>query len=109
MLVLPEGGGAMSWRLRAAPIIRDVLAATAGQSEEVISKALFEAYPFGMRQYHPYKIWLDEIKRQRGKKAMHPPCHCGHAHGSHRGRCHAADCTCLDYSPGNPNQLELGA
>ena len=21
-----------------------------------------------MRRYHPYKIWLDEVARQRGKK-----------------------------------------
>jgi hypothetical protein len=27
---------------------------------------LREAYPFGERKYHPYKIWLDEIRRQLG-------------------------------------------
>ncbi len=99
----------MSWRKRAEPIIRDVLTSTAGKSEQAISQALFDAYPFGMRQYYPYKIWLDEIKRQRGIKAKHGPCRCGHAHGSHRGKCHAADCNCQAYEMGNPNQLELAS
>lgn len=60
----------MSWRDSAAPIISRILRETAGKPEEHIQKALFEAYPFGIRQYHPYKIWLDEIKKQRsGKRA----------------------------------------
>ena len=57
-----------SWRDSARPIISRVLAETAGQPEKVIKKALYDAYPFGMRQYHPYKIWLDEIKIQRKKR-----------------------------------------
>ena len=88
-------------------IVRDVLAENAGKSEAEIKTALHDAYPFGPRQYYPYKIWLDEIKRQRGTKAKHPPCRCGHAHGSHRGKCHAADCSCDGYSPGNPDQAEM--
>lgn len=55
-----------SWRDHAAPIVAQVLAQTAGQDEKAIKKALFDAYPFGQREMHPYKIWLDEIKRQRG-------------------------------------------
>lgn len=55
----------MSWRERAAPIIWRVLDANKGKSKEEIDKALFDAYPFGERKYHPYKIWLDEIRRQR--------------------------------------------
>jgi hypothetical protein len=57
-----------SWRRQAAPIIEKVLRETEGQDEKVIRGALRAAYPFGERQYHPYKIWLDEIKRQRGAK-----------------------------------------
>lgn len=57
-----------SWRECAAPIIAKVLQNTAGLSEEVIKKALFDAYPFGERKYHPYKIWLDEIRIQLGKR-----------------------------------------
>jgi hypothetical protein len=57
-----------TWRDIAAPIIADVLRETKGKEEKEIKKALFEAYPFNERQYHPYKIWLDEIKRQRALK-----------------------------------------
>lgn len=53
------------WRDRAGPIIARVLKETRGKSEKEIRAALREAYPFGERKYHPYKIWLDEIKRQR--------------------------------------------
>ena len=59
-----------TWRDHARPIVARVLTETAGQSEEAIKKALFDAYPFGMREYHPYKIWLDEIRVQRGKKRV---------------------------------------
>lgn len=55
----------MSWRERSATVIRKVLEETKGQPKEVVDKALFDAYPFGPRQYHPYKIWLSEIQVQR--------------------------------------------
>lgn len=58
------------WRKEAAPVIRKVLMDTQGKPEAEIRKALHDAYPFGQRAYHPYKIWLDEIQRQRGKR--HP-------------------------------------
>lgn len=57
-----------TWRDGARPIIAEVLEKTKGCDESIIKKALYDAYPFGERQYHPYKIWLDEIKVQRGKK-----------------------------------------
>lgn len=57
-----------SWRDYARPIIAKVLKENAGQDEAVIRKALKDAYPFGQRDYHPYKIWLDEIAVQRGTK-----------------------------------------
>ena len=45
-----------------------------GKAEKEIKKALREAYPFGERKYHPYKIWLDEIKVQMGKRKFgHKP------------------------------------
>lgn len=56
------------WRKQAAPIIAEVLKETEGQDEKVIRKALKEAYPFGPREMHPYRIWNDEIKRQRGTR-----------------------------------------
>ena len=100
----------MTWRARATPIIRDVLARTAGQPEKAIKRALVDAYPFGPREHHPYKIWLDEIRRQRGKRPNRGPCGCSHGTGSHRGRigpCLADDCDCRKYEPGNPDQAEL--
>ena len=54
----------MSWRERAAPIIRQVIAS----EPENLRKALRDAYPFGARKMWPYKIWCDEIRRQLGKK-----------------------------------------
>ena len=58
----------MTWRAQATPIIERVLKETEGKPEHDIRVALYEAYPFGPRKHHPYKIWLDEIKRQRGEK-----------------------------------------
>ena len=55
----------MSWRDSARPIISKVLHETQGMAPREIDAAIFDAYPFGQRRYHPYKIWLDEVKRQR--------------------------------------------
>lgn len=57
-----------SWRDIARPIIARVLAENKDADDITIRKALHDAYPFGERQYHPYKVWLDEVARQRGKK-----------------------------------------
>jgi hypothetical protein len=54
------------WRAAATPIIAKVLKDTQGLPEKDIKKALQDAYPFGQREYHPYQIWLSEIKIQRG-------------------------------------------
>lgn len=58
----------MTWREHARPIIAKVLADNEGKTEKEIRKALREAYPYGQRSMHPYKIWCDEIKVQRGQK-----------------------------------------
>jgi hypothetical protein len=58
----------MTWRENARPIIAKVLADNKDETDKVIRKALQEAYPYGQRAMHPYKIWCDEIKRQRGLK-----------------------------------------
>lgn len=64
----------MAWRDYAAPIIAKVLKENRGKPEKEVRKALKEAYPFGERKYHPYKIWLDEIKVQTGKRKFgHKP------------------------------------
>lgn len=62
----------MSWRDKARPIIAKVLLEMRGHSPEEIDDAIFAAYPFGIRRYHPYKIWLDEVKRQRHTRKPDP-------------------------------------
>jgi hypothetical protein len=57
-----------TWRDIARPIIEKVLKENEGKPDIVIRQALYNAYPFGERRYTPYKTWLDEIQRQRGKK-----------------------------------------
>ncbi len=54
------------WRNLAAPIIAEVLRRFPEDSPER-RRALKDAYPFGERAMHPYKIWLSEIKRQTQK------------------------------------------
>lgn len=56
------------WRNKARPIIARVLKENKGADEQTIKRALRDAYPFGPREYHPYKIWLDEIAVLRGTK-----------------------------------------
>ena len=54
----------MTWRDRARPIIQKVIQKNHGKPEKEIRQALQEAYPFGEKTNHPYKIWLDEIRKQ---------------------------------------------
>jgi len=58
----------MTWREHARPIIAKVLADNKDKTEKEIKKSLQNAYPYGERARHPYKIWCDEIKIQRGLK-----------------------------------------
>lgn len=57
-----------SWRDSARPRIAAILRELEGRPEPEIKQALFDAYPWGERRHYPYKIWLDEIKRQRKLK-----------------------------------------
>jgi len=52
------------WRMAAAPIVMKVLLDNAGQPLQVVRAALRKAYPFGPKSNWPYRIWLDEIRRQ---------------------------------------------
>lgn len=58
----------MTWRKIARPIIAKVLSDNKGKSEKEIRRALRDAYPWGQRSMHPYKVWCDEIKIQMKKK-----------------------------------------
>lgn len=58
----------MSWREEAADIIGRTIAETDSKDLPLLRQRLRDAYPWGERKNHPYKIWLDEIKRQLGLK-----------------------------------------
>lgn len=58
----------LSWRDHCRTIISKVIEENKGKPHKQIITALKWAYPYGERRYHPYKIWLDEIKVQTGKK-----------------------------------------
>ena len=51
-----------SWADKAREVIAKVKRANPGVEGEELKKLLSAAYPFGERQYHPYKVWLKEVK-----------------------------------------------
>jgi hypothetical protein len=53
-----------TWRSHAAPIIAKTIKEVGYSDLKALRKALHEAYPFGPRSMHPYKIWCDEVRRQ---------------------------------------------
>lgn len=59
------------WFSRSLEVIADVHAALPSDiSFEERAKAIREAYPFGERKHHPYKMWL---KAQRQYLARYAP------------------------------------
>lgn len=51
------------WRTESRRVIREVLAAQPAGTPVLRLKALLsERYPFGERKYHPYRIFLDEVR-----------------------------------------------
>ncbi len=60
----------MSWRNSAANVICECIKANPDADEATLRKIISAAYPFGPRMYHPYKIWLDEVKRQMHYRAI---------------------------------------
>lgn len=62
----------MSWRSEAALIIGDVIRRVGRQDMTALRKALAEAYPWGERENHPYKVWLAEIRHQLGHPLYRP-------------------------------------
>jgi hypothetical protein len=59
-----------TWRDIAKPIIAATIKENQGKELKVVKAALREAYPWGQRKMHPYKIWCDEVKRQLGLKKV---------------------------------------
>lgn len=35
-----------------------------------INRRIYEAYPFGERNYFPYKVWLEQVKKWKAGYAM---------------------------------------
>lgn len=61
----------MTWRDKFRPVIAGVIFAARlrGDDERGIRRSLREAWPPDEpRAYWPYKVWLDEIARQLGRK-----------------------------------------
>lgn len=66
----------MSWRGNARLVIQGVIARVGFDDLAALRKAIREAYPFGPRAHHPYKIWLDEVQKAthgRLKPGWTPP------------------------------------
>ncbi len=61
----------MTWRQRFKPLIAEVLDQVRGRPEGEVKAALRDAFPAGPREHWPYRVWLDEIRAQRGLKG--PP------------------------------------
>jgi hypothetical protein len=61
----------MTWRDEARPIIAGVIAAVGTGDRARLRASLREAYPWGERSYHPYRIWCHEIRVQLGE--VEPP------------------------------------
>jgi hypothetical protein len=57
----------MTWRDAARPIIAEVIKEVGTDDMRKLRAALREAYPWGLRKYHPYKIWCNEIRVQLGE------------------------------------------
>ena len=58
----------MTWRDKARPIIAAVIASHPSADTNSLKRALRKAYPWGPREYYPYKIWCDEVRVQLGLK-----------------------------------------
>lgn len=50
------------WRVKSLEVI-DAAAIPAGATRAEAKAILSALYPFHARQYTPYKIWLEEVKR----------------------------------------------
>jgi hypothetical protein len=66
-----SGSYPMSWREDARPIIARVIAEVGTANRRRLRAALRDAYPWGQRHYHPYRIWCHEIRVQLGE--VEPP------------------------------------
>jgi hypothetical protein len=62
------------WRVAARRAIeRGMEGVTPADSEKALRDAISAAYPFGERRMMPYKIWLDEVKKEMLRRFPKPP------------------------------------
>jgi hypothetical protein len=54
----------MNWRRESAKIINKIIVSNPDLNLKELRKLISDAYPFGMRAYHPYKIWISEVRDQ---------------------------------------------
>lgn len=60
------------WRRRVQGAIAKCLAEHNPQTAAEFRKVVFDYYPFGMRKYTPYKVWLEEVKAE-AERIEHQP------------------------------------
>ncbi len=69
-LLAPKSGGGVPsanrttspWRLEARRVIAETVAKYPGHDAATLKSELSRVYPFGQREYTPYRIWLQEVK-----------------------------------------------
>ena len=61
------------WRIKARPIIIEVIERVGIDDIKLLRDQLRKQYPFGPKRYHPYKMWLKEIKAQIAARKRPPP------------------------------------
>lgn len=61
-----------TWREKARATIREVMRANPDVGGNELRKLLRENYPFGERRMHPYKVWLDEVRKVCGNQRHGP-------------------------------------
>ena len=61
-----------TWRDSAAPLIAAVIQRVGRKDMSALRKALRDAYPWGCRRMHPYKVWCAEVRRQLGHPIITP-------------------------------------
>ena len=61
------------WRIAARQAINQCLIAEKPTTAAEFRKAVKPYYPFGEREYHPYKMWLSEVKKTAEEIEATPP------------------------------------
>ena len=56
----------MTWGDRARDVIQEVINEHPEADERTLRRLVSEAYPFGQRDYYPYKAWLQAVEQLLG-------------------------------------------